>query len=198
MSRNDRKRGGVEQHLSLAEAAEQMGISERTARRWIKSGKLRASKPGRDYWIPESALAELVEESEVRPKGASRSSREPSFNDVLDERRLSRFASAIVLAAERWGEAVASTDVDDSRRLGMIRAALDLSDLIGRRVEAEDWETLTNEERREIIATMEKLGEVADLGLDRVEESTGTEDQAQRVKERREQIRQWTRQIISA
>jgi hypothetical protein len=114
---------------------------------------------------------------------------------VLDERRLSRFASAIVLAAERWGEAVASTDMDDSRRIGMIRAALDLSDLIGRRVEAEDWETLTTEERREIIRTMEKLGEVADLGIDRVKEPTGTEDQAQRVKERREQIKEMTRRI---
>src|SRR5215210_5597751 len=68
MSRNDRKRGGVEEHLSLAEAAGRMGISERTARRWIKSGKLRAYKPGRDYWIPESALRELIEESEVHPK----------------------------------------------------------------------------------------------------------------------------------
>ena len=83
MSRNDRKRGGVEEHLSLAEAAERMGISERTARRWIKSGKLRASKPGRDYWIPERALTELVEESEVSPKTVS----EPlSFSRWLEER----------------------------------------------------------------------------------------------------------------
>ena len=83
MSRNDRKRGGVEEHLSLAEAAERMGISERTARRWIKSGKLRAYKPGRDYWIPERALTELVEESEVSPKTVS----EPlSFSRWLEER----------------------------------------------------------------------------------------------------------------
>lgn len=64
-----------------------MGISERTARRWIKSGKLRAYKPGRDYWIPESALRELVEESEVHPKAERRSSLEPSFNDVLEDER---------------------------------------------------------------------------------------------------------------
>jgi excisionase family DNA binding protein len=103
MSRNDRKRGGVDEHLSLAEAAERMGISERTARRWIKSGKLRAYKPGRDYWIPESALAELVEESEVHPKGASRSSLEPSlFNGVEDERRRAEFATWL---EERCGHA---------------------------------------------------------------------------------------------
>jgi excisionase family DNA binding protein len=88
MSRTDRKRGDVVEHLSLAEASERLGISERTARRWIKSGKLRASKPGRDYWIPESALTELVEESEVRPKAERRSSLEPSlFNGLEDERR---------------------------------------------------------------------------------------------------------------
>src|SRR5215210_6936386 len=88
MSRNDRKRGSVEEHLSLAEAAGRMGISERTARRWIKSGKLRAYKPGRDYWIPESALGELVEESEVHPKAqAPPSAEQPSFNGLLEEER---------------------------------------------------------------------------------------------------------------
>src|SRR5829696_7006296 len=85
MAKNDRKRGGVEEHLSLAEAAERMGISERTARRWIKSGKLRAYKPGRDYWIPESALTELVEESKVNPKAPASS--QPDFNGLLEEER---------------------------------------------------------------------------------------------------------------
>jgi excisionase family DNA binding protein len=90
MSRDDRKRGGVEEHLSLAEAAERLGISERTARRWIKSGKLRAYKPGRDYWIRESALTDLVEESEVSPK-AGRSSLEPSLFNGLGDERLSHY-----------------------------------------------------------------------------------------------------------
>ena len=88
MSRIGRKRGGMEEHLSLAEAAERMGISERTARRWIKSGKLRAYKPGRDYWIPERALTELVEESKVSPKEpASPSPQQPNFNGLLEEER---------------------------------------------------------------------------------------------------------------
>jgi excisionase family DNA binding protein len=74
-----------ERHLSLSEAADALNISERTAYRWIKSGKLRAYKPGRDYWIPESAIKEVVKESEVRPKVERRSSLEPSFNDILAE-----------------------------------------------------------------------------------------------------------------
>jgi excisionase family DNA binding protein len=57
-----------ERHLSLSEVAERLDKSERTIRRWIKSGKLKAYKPGRDYLIPESAIAELIEGSEVFPK----------------------------------------------------------------------------------------------------------------------------------
>jgi len=76
-----------ERYLSLAEATEALGISERTAYRWIKSGKLRAYKPGRDYRIPESAIKEAVEESEVRPKAPGRSSPQPSLNDALEDVR---------------------------------------------------------------------------------------------------------------
>lgn len=57
-----------ERHLSLGEVAELLDKSERTVRRWIKSGKLKAFKPGRDYLIPESAIRELIERSEVYPK----------------------------------------------------------------------------------------------------------------------------------
>ena len=57
-----------ERHLSLSEVAELLDKSERTIRRWIKSGKLKAYKPGRDYVIPESAISELMEKSEVYPK----------------------------------------------------------------------------------------------------------------------------------
>lgn len=57
-----------ERHLSLSEVAELMEVTERTVRRWIKSGKLKAYKPGRDYRIPESAVKEFVEGSEAYPK----------------------------------------------------------------------------------------------------------------------------------
>ena len=50
-----------EERLSLREAADALGISEVTARRWIKSGKLRASQPGRKYLIPRSAVDELLD-----------------------------------------------------------------------------------------------------------------------------------------
>jgi excisionase family DNA binding protein len=72
---------------SLSEVAGAMGVSERTVRRWIKSGRLKAYKPGRDYRIPEAALRQFIEESEVRPKAEVSPSLELSFNDVLDDER---------------------------------------------------------------------------------------------------------------
>src|SRR5918997_964957 len=80
-----------DRHLSLSEVAGLMGVSERTARRWIKSGKLRAYKPGRDYRIPESALKAFVEESEVSPKGLAPPSLQASFNGLLAEERRARY-----------------------------------------------------------------------------------------------------------
>src|SRR5215210_2557029 len=77
-----------ERHVPLSTVAGRLGVSERTVRRWIKAGKLRATRPGRDYRIPESALRELIEEGEVSPKESGRSSPEPSlFNGLEDERR---------------------------------------------------------------------------------------------------------------
>jgi excisionase family DNA binding protein len=60
-----------ERYLSLAEAREVLGKTDRTLYRWIKSGKLKAYKPGRDYEIPESAIQEMRERSEVYPKAGS-------------------------------------------------------------------------------------------------------------------------------
>jgi excisionase family DNA binding protein len=51
----------TEERVSLQEAAKLLGISERQARRWIKSGKLRFYKPGLKYLIPASAIEELLE-----------------------------------------------------------------------------------------------------------------------------------------
>jgi len=77
-----------ERHVPLSTVAGRLGVSERTVRRWIKAGKLRATRPGRDYRIPESALRELIEEGEVSPKESGRSSPEPSlFNGLEEERR---------------------------------------------------------------------------------------------------------------
>ena len=60
-----------ERHVPLSTVAGRLGVSERTVRRWIQAGKLKATRPGRDYRIPESAVKALVEEGEVTPKAQS-------------------------------------------------------------------------------------------------------------------------------
>ncbi len=52
----------TEERLSLRGAADALGISEVTARRWVKSGKLKAQQPGRKFQIPASAVDELLKE----------------------------------------------------------------------------------------------------------------------------------------
>jgi excisionase family DNA binding protein len=49
-----------EERMTLQEAAVELGLSEVTARRWVKSGKLRAFQPGRRYLIPRSAVEGLL------------------------------------------------------------------------------------------------------------------------------------------
>ncbi len=56
---------GTEERLSLRDAADALGISEVTARRWVKAGKLKAYQPGRKYLIPASAIEELLEGAEA-------------------------------------------------------------------------------------------------------------------------------------
>jgi excisionase family DNA binding protein len=105
-----------ERHLSLSEAADALNISERTAYRWIKSGKLRAYKPGRDYWIPESAIKEAVEESLVRPKAPAPSPEQQSFNHLLEDERRLRYLRAwrafVHNLARRWEQQPPKTEAE--------------------------------------------------------------------------------------
>jgi transcriptional regulator with XRE-family HTH domain len=136
-----------------------------------------------------------VEVADILGKAQRRSSPEPSLFNGLEDERLSRFAAAIVTAADRWGEAMSSTAMDDAKLFGLIDAALDLSGIISERAEKEEWETIANNERREIVTTMEKLRETAERGLHQLGESMKAPEQEQRAKERREQIKEMTRRI---
>jgi excisionase family DNA binding protein len=186
----------TEELLSLQEAADRLGVSVYTVRRWIKDGKLRAFKPGKEYRVREPDFEEFLRTREVRPKAPRRSPSEPSFNDVLEEqRRLSRVSEAIIAVAAKWGEAMSNPDMDDTKRSRLIEAALDLSGVLAERVEEEDWEAIPNQERLEIVTSMEKLGEAAKQGLRHAEESKEAREQEEQVNQRREQMREWTRQI---
>jgi excisionase family DNA binding protein len=181
-----------ERQLSLSEAAGALNISERTAYRWIKSGKLRAYKPGRDYWIPESAIKEVVEESKVLPKAPSRSSLEPSlFNGLDDERRASIFLDAVASAADRLNVLAADRDTNKWRRFGIGDAALALIDAMHERITEDVWETLSNELRLELIDVSEKLVQASTQSIERAED----ERREVEAHQARERIREWTERI---
>jgi transcriptional regulator with XRE-family HTH domain len=136
-----------------------------------------------------------VEVVDLFPKGR-RSSPEPTLLNGLDgERGFSRFSEAIVAAAASWGEAMANPDMSDAKRFGLIEAALDLSRVIEERAEEEDWEAIPNQERLAIVTTMRKLTEVAEQGIRHLQESKEAKAQEEQVNQRREQVREWTRQI---
>lgn len=46
---------------STGEAAKLLQMNERTIREWIKTGKLKATKPGRAYFISEDAIRALID-----------------------------------------------------------------------------------------------------------------------------------------
>jgi excisionase family DNA binding protein len=77
----------TEEFLSPEEVGGRLGVSVYTVRRWVKTGQLRAFKPGKEYRIQKSDLEEFLRAREVRPKAPRRSPSEPSFNDVLAEER---------------------------------------------------------------------------------------------------------------
>lgn len=66
----------IEKHFTIRQVAAALQLSDRTIRRWIKSGKLYAIEfPGRfgvEYRIPRSALTALgfrVKDEEVKTDG---------------------------------------------------------------------------------------------------------------------------------
>jgi transcriptional regulator with XRE-family HTH domain len=134
-----------------------------------------------------------VEVADLFPKGR-RSSPEPTLlNGLEDERHFSRFSEAIIAVAARWGEAMSNPDMADTKRSGLIKAALDLSGVIAEPVEEEDWEAIPNQERLEIVTATEKLTEAAKQGIRHLQESGEAKDQEDQVTQRREQIREWNR-----
>jgi len=98
----------TEELLSLQEAADRLGVSVYTVRRWIKDGKLRAIKPGKEYRVRQSDLEEFLRSREVHPKAPDRSPFEPTFNDMLGEERrlgyLRAWRAFVYKLIQRWEE----------------------------------------------------------------------------------------------
>jgi excisionase family DNA binding protein len=57
----------LERFYSVEEIAERLQVSDQTVRRWVKSGKLAAFKPGKELRIRPSDLEEFLESRKVHP-----------------------------------------------------------------------------------------------------------------------------------
>jgi excisionase family DNA binding protein len=61
----------TEELLSPEEVGERLGVSVYTVRRWIKEGKLRAFRPGKEYRVRLADLEEFFRTREVHPKAGA-------------------------------------------------------------------------------------------------------------------------------
>jgi transcriptional regulator with XRE-family HTH domain len=186
--------------LTQKELADVSGVSLRSVAGYEGGAHARPNTARKLAEALNVEVADLVGADSYPKAQAPPSPTQPPLNGLRlthleEERLISRFAEAIIAAAASWGKAMANPDMSDSKRLGLIDAALTLSDVINERVQAEDLEAIPTIEQLEIMHTMGKLGEATDQGLRHLKESGEARDQEEQVKQRREQMRELTRRI---
>ena len=187
----------IERGLSQAKLAARAGVDPSTVNQ-IERGAREAS-PTTLRKIAQALdvnLAELLQETDS-PKARRRSSPEPAlFNGIDDERRSSRFAEAIVAAADKCVETMLAPHMDPKVAAGMVDALTAFHESIMEPMKHEQYrQTLTEEEGDEIFAVLKKLLEAASAGVRRLEDAAEDVEQEQDAKKKREQIREWTSQL---
>jgi excisionase family DNA binding protein len=114
---NTDERSGVAEYLKLPEVARRLDVSEKTARRYVKSGVLPSVFIGNAYRVREEDLQEYLRSARVEPgKAPRRSLSEPSFNDVLEEEQREAtygpWLKFVDRYAGRWEARIAAGDLD--------------------------------------------------------------------------------------
>ena len=106
-------------------------------------------------------------------------------------RRTAFFPEAMLDAADRLVRLISEPGAHLRKRRGISAAASAIGDAIEEHVEQVGWDSLPNEERREILGVMERLTEVVERDARR----TGDEVREMEAELRRKQIRKWTTQL---
>jgi excisionase family DNA binding protein len=159
----------TEELLSLQEAADRLGVSVYTVRRWIKDGKLRAIKPGKEYRVRQSDLEEFLRSREVHPKAPYRSPFEPTFNDALGEERhlgyLRAWRAFVYKLLQEWKQNPPKTEAE----IGVVMYAMQA--LLNEGAFQRPPETLTTRDSREasewldlsyLFRGIDRLNQIAD------------------------------------
>ena len=100
-----------------------------------------------------------------------------------EERSRSKLADAITSSADRWINLVSSPDIDEGEISGVVRAAVDLYQLLNEQIDKDEFEALTAPEQREIMVMMNKLAKVVADGLVRVGKPPGVSGQQDEARE---------------
>ena len=110
-----------ERFLSTEEVAERLQVDEQTIRRWIKSGKLEAVKPGREWRIFPGAFEALLERysSPKAPSTLTASELEQRRSE-LTERVIALSGDPVGLPQKLGGVASPSEKARHLRELGEV------------------------------------------------------------------------------
>ena len=114
------------EYLKIPEVARRLDISEKTARRYIKSGVLPSTFIGGAYRVTEEDLEEFLHRAEVKPEDASPKAPAPSpeptlFKSLEDERRTPSLQSWVLFVEtlnESWGPKIEryTQEISDGER----------------------------------------------------------------------------------
>jgi excisionase family DNA binding protein len=102
----------VAEYLKLTEVARRLDVSEKTARRYVKSGALPSVFIGGAYRVSEGDLEKFLENAKVDP-GKAPASSQPDFNGLLEEERRATISDVLGSwrgmceeSAARWSRAI--------------------------------------------------------------------------------------------
>jgi excisionase family DNA binding protein len=206
----DYGRRSVAEQLKLPEVARRLGVSEKTARRYIKSGTLPSIFIGGAYRVEEEDLETFLQSARVSPPGKAprRSSSEPSLLSELEDERRRAFVQSCRrhaqtraehyelergLAEAQEGGVYAGPEGARSLFLAASEEYDELRVLFGRDLAFLLVEGLSDYEASRFsglaVATLRPLAETVERIADRAAELAETEAQKAEVERRREEMR---------
>jgi excisionase family DNA binding protein len=111
----------------LGEVGEQLGTSTQTVRRWVKAGELPAYKPGKEWRIRESDLAEFLEARSTPKVQTPLSPVEDEERRILAEKLPESFEELLESAETHsrwaampdttWRESIEDADAEEARQI---------------------------------------------------------------------------------
>lgn len=159
--------------MSLQDVGDALGVDVQTVRRWIKGGRLRAFKPGKEYRIREADLEEFLQAREVRPKAGAQPS--PKSEERLHAVRetFGPVAEGLERHCERWEEKISSSAVEPEDVEDFVAFVENFRDLIGLAYTSELWAIA------DALGLVQRAGEQTLSGVPREKVDAGVDAQLQ-------------------